>query len=235
MPCKSYKQALSDAAAAGEAPSYQLAAHIEGCAACRTWFDEERQLYAMIDSTLKAAGNAPVPASLSVRVRNRLDELPVPRRFWLPARIAMVASAFALVLVGVLIHEVTIIRNRSNLFPLRASGGGASTKEIKPLTASVSRAAAGPTKKQRPPISLADSAARSRQIPVLIPAGQREAVDQLIAGLQTGSVRTDLLITAKPEQIGTLGIRPIAIPPIEIKALADTDQPWITETRETNR
>lgn len=82
MPCKHYKDALTEAAATGAEPQGDLRVHLAGCADCRAAFEQERSLFASIDAGLHLTANAEVPASLLPRVRARLDEVSAPRSIW---------------------------------------------------------------------------------------------------------------------------------------------------------
>ena len=104
MPCKHYKDALIEAAVAGVEPQVELRDHLAGCAECRAAFEQERVLFAAIDSGLHVTANAEVPASLLPRIRARLDEEAVPRRSW-AANWLVLASAAAIV-AGVFVARV---------------------------------------------------------------------------------------------------------------------------------
>jgi hypothetical protein len=82
MPCKSYKDTLIEAASSDIEPQGDLRAHLASCADCRAAFEQERSLFASIESGLRVAANFEVPASLLPRVRARLDEVPAPRSIW---------------------------------------------------------------------------------------------------------------------------------------------------------
>jgi hypothetical protein len=96
MPCKPYKDALTEAAASGAHPQGELRAHLAGCADCRAALEQEQSLFDSIDNGLHVAANAEVPASLLPRLRARLDEESVPRRSWVSNWLVL-ASAAALV------------------------------------------------------------------------------------------------------------------------------------------
>ena len=80
MPCENYREALTEAAAADAVPSGELRSHLDACASCRVAFTEEQQLFAAIDTGVRASANAEVPASLLPRVRVQLNEQSVPER-----------------------------------------------------------------------------------------------------------------------------------------------------------
>jgi hypothetical protein len=98
MPCKHYKGALIETAASGADPQGDLRAHLDGCAECRSAFEQERSIFASIDGGLHVAANAEVPASLLPRVRARLDEESAPRRIW-ATNLLVLASAAVLFVV----------------------------------------------------------------------------------------------------------------------------------------
>jgi hypothetical protein len=106
MPCQHHKDALIEAAGSGVEPSGELRAHLAGCAECRTAFEQERSLFASIDSGLRVAANAEVPVSLLPRVRARLDvESVVPSRGWV-GNWLLLASA-AVIVAGIFVARVT--------------------------------------------------------------------------------------------------------------------------------
>jgi hypothetical protein len=92
MPCKHYKNALIEAAASGAQPQGDLRAHLAGCADCRGAFEQEQSLFASIDAGLQIIANAEVPASLSPRVRARLDETVTTQRRWFQPWVFVAAS-----------------------------------------------------------------------------------------------------------------------------------------------
>src|SRR5277367_1821229 len=73
MPCENYREALTEAAAADAVPSGELRSHLDACASCRTAFTEEQQLFAAIDTGLRASANSDVPATFLPRVRANLE------------------------------------------------------------------------------------------------------------------------------------------------------------------
>ncbi len=105
MPCEHHKDALIEAAAAGVEPQGELRAHLAGCAGCRAAFEQERLLFASIDSGLRVAANAEVPVSLLPRVRALLDvESVVPNRRW--AGNWLVLASAAVIAAGIFVARV---------------------------------------------------------------------------------------------------------------------------------
>jgi hypothetical protein len=101
MSCQHHKDALIEAAASGAETQGELRTHLDACAACRAAFEQEQSLFASIDCGLHVTANAEVPASLSPRVRSRLDEESALRPIWgrnwlvLASAAVMVVAFFA--------------------------------------------------------------------------------------------------------------------------------------------
>jgi hypothetical protein len=219
MPCEKYREALIDAAAAGEAPSRELAAHLNACPACREAFAEERQFFAAMDSGLRVNVNAEVPLSLLPRVRAQLNERTVQRHAWIPAAVATATTAAILVAV-VLVREHYRTRpngiSRESLVaqtvgPDRTANGGPSAGSVKEMTPSVS------TKSIR--TGQKNSRVRPRDPLVLIAPGQGRAIAALVASVRQGAIDSPEQETEKNLQ--SLSIEPLEIAPIEVKPLAE--------------
>jgi hypothetical protein len=105
MPCQHHKDALIEAAASGVEPQGELRGHLAGCAECRATFEQERSLFASIDSGLRVAANAEGSVSLLPRVRARLDvESVVPSRRW--AGNWLVLASAAVIVAGIFVARV---------------------------------------------------------------------------------------------------------------------------------
>jgi hypothetical protein len=76
MTCHYYKQALLELAAAGPEtkPGPKLQAHLQTCSSCRSAFENERSLFASIDSCLRSSGNAEIPSSFIPTLRARFQQ-----------------------------------------------------------------------------------------------------------------------------------------------------------------
>jgi hypothetical protein len=71
---------------------------------------------------------------------------------------------------------------------------------------------------------------------VLIPAGQKRAVDALLAGLRNGGVKADVLVAEHSEQPSQdFQLSPLTISPIEIKPLAIVSEESALEKEKTIR
>jgi len=222
MPCKNYREALIEAAAKDSAPSRELRLHLDACASCREAFREERQLFAAIDSGLRVTANAEVPASLLSRVRAELNQRHVPQRSWLPAGASM-AAAVALVAVVVFVRGLGRDTVPINAF-VNSLARQVSPAEIQPdprVGAAIE--ATSPSAKNRT-VWAAKSApvARAKEVATLVPAGEKQAMDALLAGVRQGQVKADVLLAENSEKaLEDLQISPLAISPIAMKPLAD--------------
>lgn len=93
MPCESYKNALTEAAATAAEPQSELRAHLEACDPCRAAFAAEQSLFSSIDMGLQAKANAEIPATLLPGVRVRLNGETLPSRSWVNARLVLAGAA----------------------------------------------------------------------------------------------------------------------------------------------
>jgi hypothetical protein len=126
MPCEPYQDALVEAAASGAEPQGELRAHLAACPACRAAFVQEQSLFSTIDTSLHAAVNVEIPASLLPRVRASIAEEPAITRGWTPSWLAL-AGAAAMVVVFIAVYAgrhssggetpVPIATNTSSLAP----------------------------------------------------------------------------------------------------------------------
>jgi hypothetical protein len=238
MPCENYREALVDAAAAESAPSRELRSHLDACASCRTAFAEEQQLFAAIDTGLRATANAEVPASLLPRVRAQLSEQPVSNSVWVPA-FAGVALAAVLVFAFFLARKPTRVDVEPNPVAISTApnappaGNQPATPAIVPLeVARSARKHSGMSMAKTTPAAVATSTTAQ----VLIPAGQKQALDVLLARLQQGDLQSDALPVERPDKpLETLEVSPLDILPIEIKPLPEVGTESATPDEKTGR
>lgn len=222
MSCENYREALTEAAAANAALSSELHSHLDGCASCRAAFAEERQLFVAVDAGLRAHANAEVPASLLPGVRTKLNELSVPRRSWIPA-FAAIAAAAALVIGIVFVRGIGRGDTEQNLRTTAAARGVVppETKTVPATVPHVDASAPQSKGKLHRPLRIAP-VAPVEEVAVLIPAGQKQAIDAFLASVQQGNGRADVLRAEKPEiPLPELEVSPLAISPLEMKPLVD--------------
>jgi hypothetical protein len=236
MPCENYREALIEAAAADSEPSRELRSHLDACASCRAAFTEELQLFAAIDTGVRATANSEMPASLLPRVRAKLNERPIPQRSWIPV-VAVLGVAAALVLAVVFVRDFGRGAAETNPQMIAAAHNEASAV-IQP---SAQTTAPGETKSQPAkirsvrPIKPA-SVAKIDEIRVLIPAGQKQAIDALLVSVQQGKVEADVLLAEKPTgTLEELQVSPLVISPIEVKPLADVNTESASPNEKTRR
>jgi hypothetical protein len=222
MPCERYREALIEAAVVGEALSADLRAHVDACSSCRAAFAEEQQLSAAIDSGLHGMSNNVMPASLVPGVRTRLNEQKVSGISWI--RIGEAFAAAALVVLVAMFIRGSHREGREQNLVVSTVAPNPVAKEIPNQVAPVVEpgkyavGVAGAKPKRQPAVP---SRAVRAEVPVLVPAGQKEAVDTLLAALSAGNMKPQSLIadkTAEPEAISELS--PLGIPEIQIKPLA---------------
>lgn len=101
MPCNQYQTALTESAATGVLPP-ALREHLANCADCHASFLAEQNLFASIDTGLRAFANAELPPTLLTRVQARINEEKQPNEKynWIPT------WAFAAVSAAVLLAFV---------------------------------------------------------------------------------------------------------------------------------
>jgi hypothetical protein len=236
MPCENYREALIEAAAADTEPSRELRLHLDACPSCGAAFAQERQLFAALDSGVCANANSEIPASLLSRVRAGLNERPAPQRSWILAGAALAAVA-ALVIVFILVHGFG--RGATETNPqMIAAVDHESPAVIPPFTQAIAPSettSSSAKSSSRRPIKPA-TLAKFEQVAVLIPAGQKQAIEALLAGVQQGKVETNVFLTEKPEEaLQELQVSPLEISPIEVKPLADVSPESPSEDKTLNR
>jgi hypothetical protein len=236
MPCENYREALIEAAAADAALSQELRSHLDACPSCRSSFTEELQLFAAIDSSLHTAVNEEVPASLLPGVRMRLSEQRIAHRLWLPIVATITAAA---VIVIIAIARGPVRENPARTAPVSVVAGNTPPARVPVLqdVTSLSAPSSHATGRKAIPQSRRVSVRQpALDTVVLVPSGQKEAVDALLLGLQRGTVKSNILVADKDVQPPQeLQVSPLAIPPMEIKPLADPSEESSPGSGETTR
>jgi hypothetical protein len=235
MPCENYRGALIEAAATDAVPLRELRSHLDACQSCRTVFTEERELLAAIDAGVRTTANVEVPASLLPRVRAKLNELSVPRRSWIPA--SAIAAAAALVIGIVFVRGAGRDKVEHNL-QMGATAGNVVSPETKtfPAAAPIVETSAPASRDKRQRNIRTAPAAPVEQVAVLVPAGQKKAMDAFLASVRHGKAMADVLVAEKPEiPLQELELSPLAISPIEIKPLVDVSAEPVPPNEKTGR
>lgn len=227
MPCENYKDALIEAAASGATPQGRLREHLAACASCRSAFDEEQYLFAAIDSGLHGVANAETPPSLLPRVRTQLDDQRVLGHSWLLVWSAL-AAATVLVVATMLIRNL----NHANVRPNSAQSPdarGVPGEEFPSVAMTHPGETVDRLSKKRLPRTV--DLLSAKQVYVLIPPGQKQAVDVLLAGLQQGDLKHESLFEEKSEQpLRDLEVPPLGVLPMEVKPLADVSSDASSES-----
>jgi hypothetical protein len=99
MICDHYKKALLELAPRGAETDPDLLAHLQACPSCRSALENERSLFASIDSSLRSSANAEIPSSFIPTVRARVLEessqhRATDRLLWVPALAAAAIILF---------------------------------------------------------------------------------------------------------------------------------------------
>jgi anti-sigma factor RsiW len=220
MPCEPYKNALVEAAVSGAELRGELRAHLAACAACRTVFAEEQSLVSSIDTSLRAAVNVEIPASLLPRVRTRIAEEPILARGWTPSWLAMACAAAIIV---AFIAVPTIRRNSVDRTPLpTATNATSSAPNALPPQNQYTNAAPPALANSVTPIRTAGTrnpAIRSAVPEVLVPRDQ-EALLVSYAEQRTQRKRAPLVAANfDPTNLSLLQIVPIQIDQLNVKLM----------------
>ncbi|MGB2591582.1 MAG: hypothetical protein WBG02_16700 [Candidatus Acidiferrum sp.] len=238
MPCENYREALIEAAAGGGVLTGEARAHVKACASCQTAFSQEQKLFAAIDTGLRTTANSVAPASLVPRVRAQLRDQPVPRRFWVPA-FAGIGIAAALVVALVLARKPARNGVEANLQAISAA------RNVLPAVNQPATPAGAPfealrTARKHTRVGAVKTAPAVAAVgveeEVLIPAGEKHAVDVLLVRLQQGDLPADALPVEgreKPSKI--LEVSPVDISPIEIHPLPDVESKSAAPDEKTRR
>jgi hypothetical protein len=236
MPCEIYRKALIEVAASDAAPSRELRLHLDACESCRAAFTEELQLLAAIDTGVRATANSEMPASLLPRVRAELNERPVAQRSWIPAGAALAA-------VAALVVAILFVRGFGRGAVETNPETIAAARNESPAVIQPSKRNAAPIKTMSPPAKIRPvlpvkiaSVAKIEEVAVLIPAGQKQAIDALLASVQQGKVEAnDLFAEKSAGTLEELQISPLEISPIEVKPLADISPESTSPNEKTRR
>jgi hypothetical protein len=226
MPCEHYKNALTEAAATAVEPRGELRAHLAACAACRASLAEEQSLFSSIDTGLRAAVIAEIPASLLPGVRARLqEETPSRNRgilAWAPA-VASAALVLGFLFFRGMRHDV---RGR----PIESNPA---VPSVTSMENPASRPGNSPTQQvlnvipvRRQP-SQVNPSRRLKEPRALVPGDQPEVIARLLEGLRRGEVQGEVLLAeGKGSHSQDLQIVPLTVAPIDVKAL-DGEQPSV--------
>jgi hypothetical protein len=228
MPCENYREALSEAAATGAAPSPALRTHIDACTSCRAVFAEELQLFAAIDSGVHTVVNAEVPASLLPRVRASLETETVAKSWWFTNRFLLAGAAAAALTLAV---SLGLWRSGAGTVvePVHSTTNQAvpslpTAKNQTPVPAP--RAGDHPADNYRPTIAANRATSRvhsrSEDMPEVLVARDQEVLLVSYAAEWGRHKRAPLLAEDSREQtVKPLEVAPIQIAQLDVKLLAE--------------
>jgi len=226
MPCKHYKDALIEAAAADAEPRGELRSHLAGCADCSATFEQEQSLFASIDAGLHVTANAEVPGSFLPRVRASIDGAVASQRRWFqqwvlaPASVALIFAIFLLVRPH---HSRPDSQARQapqipvRETPVKNDRHQNSSEGAQIVSSNVrSSQTRGHSTRLKP--------AASSQPEVLVPPDEREAFARFVAILgERREVARALVTPTTDERDGPAGLKPLQIDRLDVKPLEGTE------------
>ena len=191
MSCEKYQDALTDLAARGAEVVGVVREHLNVCASCRSYLEQEQFLLKSIDSGIRSDINAALPAAVVQRLQARLaQESAFERRVlgrWIfaVAGAAFVAAALALLIA----RPVGRFRSHAKLEPtFAASVKPSELEEGSSTSAAVTNpralVAIAKTTRQNSQEALPAISSRNLHEPeVLVPSDEREALARFVNGL----------------------------------------------------
>lgn len=110
MNCRTTQEKITDCLSASSVLPSQVAAHLDSCAKCHAFYETEHSRFESLSNGLRNLVNQPVPPSLLLQVRARLDGAPVfPPFGTLQQRLPTIAALVILAIsVGYLEHRSQI-------------------------------------------------------------------------------------------------------------------------------
>lgn len=211
MLCESCRQALSEAAASGEALPREVRLHLAGCNACTAVFAEERELFAAIDSAMGTTVNVEVPASLLPRVRAQIAASPEKAVWRLPVLAFLTALLVGVAVLSPLLRRSQVVGRSGNKDLAVAAAESADRSETTAAAAAADAPEIGALPKpektmiRRLPVRL--------QPEVLVSPEEPAGLERYAALLRVRAQQPSQLATGKKDS-------ELAIQPLEIALLA---------------
>ena len=229
MTCDKYGNALLSAAASHDKLDAKLARHLEHCSTCRMTFRSKKELFARIDSTLRAQVNEDPPSGFLAHLRLQLSKEVTARsgsnRAWHVA-----GAALALILLAALYPLVnarqSTIQGNLETPTIRGAQSAGVTQSAR---ASEDLAVRSRHHSKRPPVQSA-----VRQEPeILVPPDEQQAFAQFVACVARRDAMAQAVVT--PAANKTVN-RNTELPQVSFVDLADLQlgragkEKWINET-----
>ncbi len=234
MPCEKYQDALIDLAAGGSEVISAVREHLNVCASCRSYLEQEQVLFASVDSGVRQTINAPLPASLLQRFQPRLaQETSVklaPRMNWTYAAVA----AFALVGLTLLIlgpqstPERRASKDSPEMFVEENAAAGPTLSAPLPLSfpPGTSRAVRRTSQTTQP----LTRPARIEGPQILVSPEERDAFARFISNVSERKELAAALVSPSPEkETEALKVEALQISWLEIEPLQEPRMSPISE------
>jgi hypothetical protein len=212
--------------ALGSPVGADAAAHLAICSQCQSALETEERILATINGALsEVMSTAPGPHFIA-RVRAHVEAMPprwTPAAWWMRAAAAAVALLIAVVLVSRLPHEGSTTRDT-------ATRPSADVPLATPPERAVDRPLAGatpePVQQDRIPRRRVLAPERiTRTTEVLVPSGEREAVNRLFASLRAGRPEVVSMLMRLDNDEAVIEERGVTIPPLRIEPVVVSAMP----------
>ena len=224
MSCEKYQKALTDLVAMDAKLDGDMRVHLEVCASCRSYLQEEQVLFASINSDLRSHMNAALPGALVQRLQARLAHEPAAKRRWAPVLAVAAVAATAIILVGIADVQYRLHETQTPAAAEQSNGGAATLAKEAPSFASDRRPGAPPAGRRRRParrvaLPIIAGLTNPSGPKVLVPPDQQLALAEYARTLRSRS----LLARALP---AVSAIEPIVmasneIPELKVEPLPD--------------
>lgn len=222
MSCEKYRKTITEAVLSGQELRTSVRSHVDGCPRCRAVLAQEETLVTAIDNGIREAVECEVPGSFQALVRARIREEAIPKPNWVRMWAAVALSA-ALILGIVAVQNAR--HPGAKLNPQQPSSANNNLlTDVEPPTNTSPKDIVRPkaTRRWRRKVDQRPGTVFVAEAPPLVPLDQRQAVDQLIVGLQHGELKGEILLQERWNgQIEDLQILPIEVPPLPTTSAAE--------------
>jgi hypothetical protein len=221
MNCHKARKKITDVLAGETVVPPYVASHQANCAECQTFYENQRQLFASIDTGLRDRVNSPVPLSFFLRLRATLDQRPAPRSLGISRwTYAALAATLVLALTGVAFRN-HFLRQDASSEPnhIVARSDRQPVPKPPPIASEVANPRTTPVRSQK---ASPAAAAPSEVAPeVIVLAQEREAFARFISHTPSKAgvgptLRPEVPeLTDAPIDIALIEIQDVEITPLE--------------------